>query len=412
MVSSEFIEAVNNSAKKDWLEKRVLNLNLTSFNYQNKIEGIVPIYEFISRQVEGYKKLEKLPSEIQNSQNRFIRAENAIKKYILEKNQDDYTLDNILSEISNQGNNTFLYDLPETNFLIHIFIEYPNYYNGASEFIINNNTNNSNNKNYFIGYLLAHDFLKNKKNIKNKANEIEKKSIQNIREDFENLFKESNRILSEYFESTKAKYDEYAEKIDTLKNVKEKLFNEWFEKVNESHNTFSLTAEAKIKELEKTYEQLLKLQKPAEFWNKRADKLNKEGKYFLRWLIILIAFACITLYGLLWLTPQGMLLSFIKGDISALKWSIVYITFISFLVIGIRALTKAMFSSFHLARDAEEREQLSYFYLALLKDSAVDEKDRNLIMQSLFSRSDTGLLKEDSAPTMPTSNVAERLMGK
>jgi len=60
-----------------------------------------------------------------------------------------------------------------------------------------------------------------------------------------------------------------------------------------------------------------------------------------------------------------------------------------------------MFSSFHLARDCEERHTLTYFYLSLLKDSKVENSDRPLIMQSLFSRADTGLLKEDSAPTMP-----------
>jgi hypothetical protein len=33
----------------------------------------------------------------------------------------------------------------------------------------------------------------------------------------------------------------------------------------------------------------------------------------------------------------------------------------------------------------------------------VTDNDRSIILQSLFSRADTGLLKEDSSPTMPTS---------
>ena len=69
-----------------------------------------------------------------------------------------------------------------------------------------------------------------------------------------------------------------------------------------------------------------------------------------------------------------------------------------------------MFSSYHLARDAEERHTLTFFYLALLKDSAVDDEDKKLIMQSLFSRTDTGLLKEDSGPTMP--NDISKFIGK
>jgi len=51
---------------------------------------------------------------------------------------------------------------------------------------------------------------------------------------------------------------------------------------------------------------------------------------------------------------------------------------------------KAMFSSFHLARDAEEREHLTFVYLALINDSKIEKEDRQLIMQSLFSRADTG----------------------
>ena len=124
-----------------------------------------------------------------------------------------------------------------------------------------------------------------------------------------------------------------------------------------------------------------------------------------------MAFACVTLYLLLWLTPEGMLLSFVKGNAQAIKWSIIYVTFISFLAFGIRALNKVAFSSFHLARDAEEREQLTYVYLALIKDKAVDEKDKNLIMQSLFSRADTGLLKDDSGPTMP-NDFAGKILGR
>jgi hypothetical protein len=66
-----------------------------------------------------------------------------------------------------------------------------------------------------------------------------------------------------------------------------------------------------------------------------------------------------------------------------------------------------MFSSYHLARDAEERHTLTFFYLALLKDTEVKDEDRNLILQSLFSRVETGLLKDDSSPTMPSDAISK-----
>ena len=39
---------------------------------------------------------------------------------------------------------------------------------------------------------------------------------------------------------------------------------------------------------------------------------------------------------------------------------------------------------------------------ALLKDGAVSDKERELVLSALFSRSDTGLLKGDSSPEMPS----------
>ena len=139
--------------------------------------------------------------------------------------------------------------------------------------------------------------------------------------------------------------------------------------------------------------------------------MNREGWLAIKWLTALVGFGCVTLYFLLWLTPEGMLLSFIEGDAAALKWSVVYITFISFLAVGIRSLNKVAFSSFHLARDAQERHQLTHVYLALVAEKDVDikDEDRQLILQSLFSRSETGLLRQDSSPSMPT-NVVEKFI--
>jgi hypothetical protein len=56
-----------------------------------------------------------------------------------------------------------------------------------------------------------------------------------------------------------------------------------------------------------------------------------------------------------------------------------------------------------LVRDAEERKQLSYVYLALKENGSIADTERHIVLQSIFSRADTGLLKEDSSPTMPSS---------
>lgn len=53
-----------------------------------------------------------------------------------------------------------------------------------------------------------------------------------------------------------------------------------------------------------------------------------------------------------------------------------------------------MFSNFLSARHVEEKEKLTYLYLSMIERGALDEQERKIILQSLLSRSDTGLLKK------------------
>ena len=81
-------------------------------------------------------------------------------------------------------------------------------------------------------------------------------------------------------------------------------------------------------------------------------------------------------------------------------------------IYGLRVAVKLTMSSYHLARDARERKQLTYFYLSLINEKAVTDKERELIMTSLFSRADTGLLKGYSSPEMPSINISDAFTKK
>ena len=288
-------------------------------------------------------------------------------------------------------------------------MDFPDSFPSAYNFITGDVNRAFDDKDNIIGTLLAYEFsLKDNSQISERKSS-ERVSLSRIRNEFHKHLSDAETNFNDFLRKTNEKYDEYSLIINQTKESKETLFNDWFKSANDAFILFDEQANQKMKDLERTYEEHLRLKKPADYWNKRAVVLKAEGFRFIYWLVGLVLFGCTTLYMLLWLTPEGMLLSFIKGQGNAIKWSIVYITFISLLVFGIKAIAKAMFSAFHLSRDAEEREQLTYVYLALIKEAAVDEKDKSLIMQSLFSRSDTGLLKEDSAPTMP-GNFADKII--
>lgn len=413
MTQREIDKLILESPNVEWFNKIEVNINYPHVNFQQHFKGYSSIYKFVLQQIKGWEKIGKtVPAEIGTSKIHFDNLKNEMASIAQHHHANLSYLNSYWDQLRRKIEDTrtiFTYESPETDFLITTYENYPKAFPGALSFITDSLNLNSG-KDNLIGILLAYEFtIKDDTHIAERKN-IERSSIKKIRGNFYDYLKESQTQLVEHLNEANKASKEYSSNIDLLKEEKEKLFSDWFEESGQDFKTLIENSEKSIEDLNNTYTQLLKLQAPADYWKQRAVNLNKEGWRALNWLIGLVAFSCLTLYFLLWLTPEGMLLSFIKGDASALKWSIIYITFISFLAFGIRALNKVAFSSFHLSRDAEEREQLTYVYLAMIKDASVDDKDRHLIMQSLFSRADTGLLKDDSSPTMP--GIADKFFTK
>lgn len=418
MTTTELKKIIADSRSKEWFINKTQGISFPYINFNTEIKGVSSMYEFSIQQINGWESLSSnLPEELHFSKNYFIAIKDSISQFVESYfDQENNTLDsywnNVISQINNVSRFPLTYNCPESEFLISVYKNLPNSVTGAFYYITNQlNSNIINTKNYYVGTQLAYEFtMKDHTEISSRRN-AEKSSISNIRNDFNKYLSKSENEIVEHLSNTNRKYEEYSEAIDKFKEAKELLFTEWFEISKTDFDSFDIESKQRLIDLENTYQEQLRLQKPAEYWSKRAIALKKEGWTAIYWLISMIIFTCLTLYCLLWLTPEGMLLSFMNGQASAIKWSVIYVTFIAFLTYGIRALNKIAFSSFHLSRDSEEREQLTYVYLALIKDGSMDEKDRSLIMQSLFSRADTGLLKEDSSPTMP-NDIAGKFFGK
>lgn len=418
MTTTELKNKISESENKSWFMEKTQSFDFPYINFHTQIKGVSAIYEFTIQQINGWESFETyLPPELLNSINYFVAVRDSILDFI-EKYYNgtpdylDNPWNNVITQIHNLRQFPLTYNCPESDFLISVHKNVPNSLTGAFCFISGQiNSTIVNDKNYYIGTQLAYEFtMKDHTDISLRRN-AEKNSLSKIRNDFNKYLSKSESEIINHLSNANTKFNDYTLAIDTLKNDKELLFEKWFETSKTNFTDFDKESKEKVINLEKAYQELLSLKKPAEYWKIRATKLKGEGWSAIYWLISLVLFACLSLYLLLWLTPEGMLLSFIKGQTSAIKWSIIYVTFIAFLTYGIRALNKIAFSSFHLARDAEEREQLTFVYLALIKDGSVDEKDKTLIMQSLFSRADTGLLKEDSSPTMP-NDITGKLLGK
>ena len=420
MTTEEFKALILTSASQAWLEKVKVTFNFPYINFNPTFTGITAIYEFANQQVSGWEKMQNLPAELTQSKTYFTNVKNCLVQFATQTTQSqnhlDYHWNNGNNNPSSVINNPLKYgkplpyDRPEIEFLLKVRQETPQYFDGAFRFITyasNDGEIRFNSKDSFAGAVQAYEFtLKDHTEITQRR-DAEKSSITKIRNDFQKYLSESEQQLINHLAEAKQNYAGHVQEMDALKTEKETAFNEWFAKIqNEEWAKWFKESVTKIAELERTYQEKLKLEAPATHWGTRAQKLKGQG-WIALWITTgLVIIACTLLGLILWNAPEQIYASWFNNDKSAaIRWAIVYVTLISFIAYCIRSMTKVMFSSFHLARDCEERSTLTYFYLSLLKDSKVDDKDRQLIVQSLFSRAETGLLKDDSSPTMPNDII-------
>jgi len=255
------------------------------------------------------------------------------------------------------------------------------------------------NKNIFSGQMLGYEFL-NPDSEFIKRSESEKASLEGLRNEFiksrSDFLSESATIKADFKkwdEDTRKSFEVRSSKEIEEQTLSKKAFEDKFEK-------FISSSRMEIQSLEKTYKDLLKLKAPAEYWRKASYWHLVQGLIFLG-LLLAVLFFCANKtfeYLNLWLDKKS-----IPFEINSIQGVFIFGAALAVCGFAIRVLSRLTFSSFHLMADAKERNTLAYLYLSLIKENAVNENSANIVFQSLFSRSETGLLGGDSSPTLPNA---------
>lgn len=175
----------------------------------------------------------------------------------------------------------------------------------------------------------------------------------------------------------------------------------WQTGVQKSQTDFQTAREKDLSTLETTYREKIKLEAPAQYWATRARDFKLRGRWWLGGFVVSVVAMVVLLTFILYDLPEPLKKNLFSGDPMAIKGLVILLVILSLGFYLCRIFARLSLSAFHLERDAEEREQLTYVFLALMKDKAVEGKERDIILQALFSRADTGLLGGDSSPTMP-----------
>lgn len=398
MTSREFKKLISESPHKDKIMENRFSFLSPVSNEEIIFEDPIMLHTFLGKEMNYWDKLQEKDITIPSQINKVQSLKSLLN--VLESNAANFSIHNfsqLVANVKSQLNTYFYSDLSETEYLIDLFQKDADLFKGAYNYILRNPSGNSW-MNEMEGALSMYLFQNGKKINDIRISKYDRAKMDEIYNHFNEKLSESSEQLVNHLNDANQKYDEYSGIIEKLTTEKESQFHEWFEK---SQNN--------MVELEKLYRENLKLKAPAEYWSKKAKKLFNQGYFWLAGFGFSSMVGIIAVLIILNNLSEGALNEIFDDTTNAVKFSILVIAGLSFLAYLLRLFAKMTFSTFHIARDAEEREQLTYVYLSMKDEGNIDETERHLIMQSLFSRVDTGLLRDEGSPTMP-GNIMDKFV--
>lgn len=269
--------------------------------------------------------------------------------------------------------------------------------NAFIDYVVRKQTSNVQQFACYNGYLMGYEFDFQNSDIC-KRSQGERASLEDLRtqlsERKNQLFSEVDSLKHDFLDWDATNREDSTRLYRAHKYLGERKIRNQNRKFNRQVTDWKQA----ITDLEKTYEEKLKLKKPAEYWSKAARKYGIQGGL---WTLGIVALAVVGLvyfreFFIAWLQGKE-----IAVQLNSLQGVILFGSIGTVYAFLVRVFSRLAFSSFHLMRDAEEREQLTYLYLSLTNESEMDKQSRDIVLQALFSRSETGLLAHEHGPTMP-----------
>jgi|GEM_PF-4032616 hypothetical protein len=358
-------------------------------NELKEFESYELFKEFIKKELSIWEKFNAIPCIQRNANN--YRSTQALCN-MLNEQTNQQNINGLFNQMKNTTNKLFNSDSEFGQFIIRLADKNPSQAEAAYSTIIGNELQLAyvNDQQYFLGLLEGLFYLK--------KDEIKLDNYSSLRLD--KFAAEHSQAIEKISNDYSTLENKYTLEIEKQKNEYDNEKN----KVKEDHETnnktfayFLTNSKNNISILEKTYKDLLAIKEPTTHWNELKNKYENEGNKWKLYSIIIstvfIVIMCILLYNLPnWDEKKFELVHF--------QGLIIFSVIVSVFSYLIHLFVKLSTSAFHLSRDAEERRQLTYIYLSLLKEGKIDPKEREIVLQSLFCRADTGLLKNDNSPTL------------
>lgn len=238
----------------------------------------------------------------------------------------------------------------------------------------------------YMFYPALYLLRKNLSNIKDNVSDFEtsivtpiSSKLKDISKDADEQFREITSFIEDKHNQIQVQYDE---KVSELAEF-QKSIDDWQKE-----------KQTKIKDLQETYENKLALEAPERLWKKRSKEHQLLAKKWTRFLIHAVIALIFALVGLVVVIHSY--LNSIQSELPFISESFILISVISFFIYIVRILIKIVMSNHHLATEYKQKAALTRFYQSLTKAGTdISKEERLIIINSLFSKVETGLVKTD-----------------
>lgn len=201
--------------------------------------------------------------------------------------------------------------------------------------------------------------------------------------------KRKNEILN-YMKSTSNEFDIW--KNDFKENI-----NDWRDEIDE----WKEKMEKKLTILENTYREKLKLEEPEKLWN---EKAKNYGKAYKLWGVFVILLSGAIVYFVNKIITEFYFNSRLNSisDNDVLNYfpkTFLFVGILSLALYVLRVFIKITLSNKHLQLEYEQKAALTRFYQALVYEGQnINENERLIMFNTLFSKTESGLIKLSDTP--------------
>ena len=205
----------------------------------------------------------------------------------------------------------------------------------------------------------------------------------------ETIPKRKNEVLN-YMKST-------SDEFDIWKNDFKENINDWRDEIDE----WKEKMEKKLIILENTYREKLKLEEPEKLWN---EKAKNYGKAYKLWGVFVILLSGAIVYFVNKIITEFYFNSRLNSisDNDVLNYfpkTFLFVGILSLALYVLRVFIKITLSNKHLQLEYEQKAALTRFYQALVYEGQnINENERLIMFNTLFSKTESGLIKLSDTP--------------